>query len=97
MGGKSYIGYPVRSDMRTVDDTDVSIVPFLSGYRDPKTKELKITTEYWKVVEQCFVEDGPLEHLTPEDFKVVLPRREIASARGFDLGAYEEFKEQRSA
>lgn len=93
-GGKSYIGYPVRSDIRTVDEADVSLVPFLSGYRDPRNKKLVITTKYWPIIEKCLSEDGELAHLKPEHFKVVLPRREIASARGFDLSAYEEFKKE---
>ena len=89
--GKSYIGLPQKSEIRMADQADVMLVPFMSGYREPKTRELVVTTEYWPVVQKCLASDGPLAHLSPEDFTIVLPQLEIASVRRFDLRAYNEF------
>ena len=89
--GKTYIGYVADKGENTEIDVDVGLVPVLSGYRDNETHELIIATNYSAVVKQCGEPSGPFAHVSPEQLKVLIPIREIVSARHFDLAVAEYF------
>ena len=79
--GKSYIGFPLDSGITTSGDSDVSVLPVMSGYRDKDTKDLQITVFYDDMLSD---RDGrPLE-----DFMIALPKNQVLSARLFDLDIY---------
>lgn len=78
--GKSYIGLATHSGVSTSGPTDIALIPFASGYRDSQTHELTMTTYYSDTLSDY---EGD-----PEDFQVVVPRAEIASARKFIPGVW---------
>ena len=122
--GKCYVGRPFDSGLSTHADSDVSLIPLMSGYRDDKL-QLSITTFYsdvvddftsvgsprtlWHIAQEALdglralivrgrrkdATDRPAtvgEHagdaLSEDDFKIVLPKRCILSARLFDIDVY---------
>ena len=87
--GKSYIGLALQSGRERHGDSDVELVPLVSGYRDIDTQELVITTNYSEAIEQSLES----ESIRYEDFRVVVPRLEIISARIFDPDAYQLFQQ----
>lgn len=81
---KCYIGLPFDSGVSTPKDADISLVPFISGYRDERTLSLKITTFYASALREV-IERGQ----SPEDeLQVVVPKDQIMSARKFDMDRY---------
>ena len=88
-GGKSYIGIALVSGIEKHIDSDVSLVPLFSGYRDKATQELIITTEYASVIRESLAGNPPIPF---QDFQVVIPMSEIVSARTFIPEAYERFR-----
>ena len=92
--GKSYIGFPVESGVATSDDSDISVIPILSGYRNDKTRELQITTSYRHALDR--VRQG-LVDLQPSDFQVIVPKGRIMSAKRFDPLVYIESLQRRGS
>ena len=84
--GKSYIGFGHRNEVEDYEDADISLVPLASGYRDKDTQELRITTNYARVI----LESGTMDF---SDFRIVIPMSEIVSARLFDWEVYQRFEE----
>lgn len=89
--GESYIGYVTQTEMDTVSDADVSLIPVMSGYRDNDTRKLVTTTTYSEVILKCGDEGSEFDHLSIEDLSVLIPRKEIALARYFDWAVAEYF------
>jgi len=94
--GKSYIGFALRSRVTSHPDTQISILPMSSGYRDKDTQELRITTHYapvvWRNIEN--LQDSEAAEFDPiNDLRVVIPRSEIVSARLFDPDLHDRFQE----
>ena len=87
--GKSYIGLALESGIESIGESDISIVPALSGYRDKATQELHITTEYASVIDKTI--QGATS-IASDDFQVVIPMSEIISARTFIPEAYDRFQ-----
>lgn len=83
--GKAYIGYVTDQGGFTENDGDVGLIPALSGFRDNETRQLVITTNYSPIINQCEKSDGEFSHLSRNRLKVLVPNREIVSARHFDL------------
>lgn len=81
---KCYIGLPFDSGASTPKDADISLVPFISGYRDERTLSLKMTTFYAGVLREV-VQSGqnPFAEL-----QVVIPKDQIMWARKFDMERY---------
>lgn len=93
--GKSYIGFAEESGITAPNrESDVAIIPLASGYRDEKTRELELTTDYASVIEKA--RSGDLSHLEEQDLRVVFPKGEIVSARLFDIEVYRELSKQRT-
>ncbi len=82
--GKSYIGFALESGIAKSGDSDISMIPMASGYRNEETLELEITTNYAPVIE-----DSELDYT---DFRVVIPKSEIVSTRLFDPEIYQRFQ-----
>ena len=93
--GKVYIGFALRSRMIRRGESDVALIPLGSGYRDEKTHELVITTNYAPVLKECLDPDSDLRifDLIREDFRVVVPASEIVSARIFSPEIYQRFQQ----
>ena len=79
--GKCYVGFPLDSGITTSGDSDVSVLPIMSGYRDKDTKDLRITVHYANVL-------SARKGRSLEDFLVALPKDQVLSARLFDLDVY---------
>ena len=87
--GKSYIGFALESGITSQDESDISLIPMVSGYRNQDTQELEITTNYAPVVQESLEKSLDLIY---EDFRIVIPMPEIVSARLFHPEAYQRFK-----
>ena len=88
-GGKSYIGFALESGITSQDESDISLIPIASGYRNQDTQELEITTNYAPVVQESLRKSLDLVY---EDFRIVIPMPEIVSTRLFHPEAYQRFK-----
>ena len=87
---KSYIGFAQYSSVATAGgESDIAVAPVASGFRCPDTRELRITTDYTSVLLDKTLTDEDLRN----DFRIVIPRAEVASARRFDPVAYERFRQ----
>ncbi len=86
--GKSYIGFALVSGIERSGESDVTLIPMASGYRNNETRELEITTNYAPVIRESIQESSDIVY---EDFRIVIPRSEIVSARIFDSTAYKRF------
>ncbi len=88
--GKSYVGLVVDSGIATPNESDVSIVPIFSGYRDVK-HELQLTTSYRKAILDA-LEDDDLDESAlmslRRSLELVLSKGRIVSARRFDIEIY---------
>ena len=88
--GKSYIGFALVSGITRQGESDIALIPMVSGYRNKDTHELEITTNYAPVVQESL--DDYSSELVYEDFRIVIPMPEILSARIFHPEAYERFQ-----
>ena len=94
---KSYVGY-VRDSGVTTHRTDpnITLIPMISGYRDPETRELRLTTSYGERIAEFLSKENRQKSLWKfEDFQVALPFSEIVSARLFDPEVYSLFQQTR--
>ena len=90
--GKCYVGLPVRTAYATSSEAaDVELIPLFSGDRTGETRELRLTRYYGDDIRRL-VDDpsGLRERLSPRDFRVVIPLREVVTARLFDPDVYQQ-------
>lgn len=73
---KSYVGRVVYLHPWAAAGIDVSMIPYMSGYRHQDTLELEITTYYDKALNA---------NVSPEMLEVSFPYSQVASVRPFDL------------
>ena len=104
--GKSYIGLALNSGLQAHGESDIALIPLASGYREPDTQKLKITTYYAEVIDEWLDELEEFREWSQEleesedrlddlkDFRIVISMSEIVSARLFDLDVYERFQEE---
>ena len=84
---KVYIGIVANLYSITEQENFIEIIPLISGYRDPLTKKLNLTTSYLDVLLSG--------HLEIDDFAIVIPTTQILSANIFDIKLYDKhFKEE---
>lgn len=88
---KSYVGLPLRTSFPSQGIAkDIELVPVLSGHRDKKTQSLKLDRFYGnhflELLDKGYKRRGQTVKVT--DFKVVIPTRQIVSARLFDIGIH---------
>ena len=81
--GKSYVGFIVESGIATPKEADMSIVPIFSGHRDEE-QQLQLTTSYIGAILKVPRGDDFLYR-----FELVLSKRQIVSARRFDVETFE--------
>ena len=86
--GKSYIGIPLMNGFPSREYADIAIVPAFSGYRDKETQELRISASYMRALNAMIGSQTDPGTLDAEDFRVIIPMREILTARLFDPDAY---------
>ncbi len=89
---KSYIGMVRQRSITKRGQSDVTLVPVVSGYRSEDTLELHITTDYVPIIYEMIKNDPDEIPEILRDFNVVLPRSEVCSARIFDPEAYRLFQ-----
>lgn len=95
---KVYIGYPVEFYSPYLDHSWVQILPVMSGYRTPKRKELKLTTDYTLSLHEFYerkidklLEDSLKKgYFEPrlDDFAQTIKLDRIQSFTIFDLSHY---------
>ena len=83
--GKSYVAFVQQVVIGQPDDSDVLLVPILSGYRHPETRDLHITTNYSSVLER------QPEAGMNRDLPIGISLSGIVSVRPFDLAIWREF------
>ena len=88
---KVYIGAATESGVGAISDTDVILIPVLSGYRKEDTLELVVTTNYFDIISD---HTGEGSGRTVQELRVVIPLSEVVSARLFDLEVYRAFQQQ---
>ncbi len=86
---KVYVGY-VRSIGDPIGDPFVSLVPNLSGYRDPKTHELTITTDYIRVLTSFLQNDNFTE--IEESLGVTILKSNILMVSKFNRTLFNSFE-----
>ena len=91
---KSYVGLALESGVKIGSDTDISLVPLASGYRDEDTLDLHIMINYVPVIQKYTDQENPI--LTEEDFRIVIPISEVVSVRLFVPEVFDEFQEETS-
>lgn len=89
--GKVYVGYITRNFDPAFERKYVTVLPMASGFRDPDTQELILTTDYARVYQQMILEDNAFLLRGADDFHIVIPVSEIQSANIFDPFAYQLF------
>lgn len=79
---KVYIGWPLWTPEPRGETRDLAIMPAFSGFRDPRSKQLTLSTQYLPIYDQIL--DGSLE-MEADDFQIILPVEEIRTANFFSL------------
>jgi hypothetical protein len=80
---KVYIGLVSVAPNLSADGSHLTLIPFLSGYRDSDTLEMRFTTDYLSTTR---------EHgLDLADFRVTMPLSSVRTASNFNLDAYTHF------
>ena len=82
---KVYAGYIVTSPNLRPEDAYIALLPMLSGYRDPKTMQLKFISFY-----NDLYANGDVN---ANQFRVAIPVDCITMASLFDLDTYAKFEE----
>lgn len=90
---KTYVGLCFGDELTNSEVESVAILPYLSGYRNKDDLTFEDTTNYWNHYQNEGIFDSTHEHLTLNDFRVILPRSEIESYAFFDIDTYIKFKE----
>lgn len=92
--GKVYVGQVLRMPTDLANERRYArLLPILSGYRDPTTHRLTFTTDYSKVYARMGASGGAHAGSTADEFALVIPIAEVATASLFDWDVYEWFNE----
>ena len=73
------------SGIKTRGDSDVMLLPVLSGYRDNQTKKLIFIENY-----AFALHSKSEQNESPSDFAIAIPKALISSVRLFDLDVFAE-------
>lgn len=88
---KSYVGYVVERGGELPHDSDVGLIPLLSGYRERNTLRVAFITNYSKIIGQCGKKGTSFSGLSLQQLRVFFPSQEIVSARNFNLRVARHF------
>lgn len=80
---KVYIGLVTGAPGLRPTDTSLTIIPFLSGYRETETMNLVFTVDYLRVYEE--------QQLDPREFQLAVPVSAIKTVGFFDPAVYAAF------
>ncbi|HST07359.1 MAG TPA: hypothetical protein VLJ83_04270 [Gemmatimonadaceae bacterium] len=89
--GKVYIGFVVGSFDPVYERKYIVMLPTISGYRNPPSQNLILTTDYTAVYQQLIADDESRLVRAVDDFQLVVPVSEILSANLFDWHVYDRF------
>lgn len=87
--GKVYVGLVTRAPDLLEPKEHFSIMLLKSGYRDPSTHRVHLTTSYSDIIRE--IRDGEksnFSHLSQIDFEIVLQTNHIVSACIFDFNVH---------
>ena len=87
--GISYVGYVLRTGSYPVE-SDVSIIVLMSGYRDEKTKRLRLTDNYASKI-QAIMSEHHQDGFRGKDIRVVFPIENVETVRMFDIRDYNDY------
>lgn len=97
---KVYIGFCEETPIPQKTNY-VSISPILSGYRDPKTKKVTITTDYFEVVDGFIKDIEEKEQVELEKITlntdVVIKQDEIVTAGIYEQEIFDKFNKKKKA
>ena len=87
--GKVYIGSPLCE--MPFDSEDLNLFVFFSGYRENATKELIVSKEYANEFKSILdAGEDRTDQMLLSKFNVIVPTKDIASARFFDEEIFEK-------
>lgn len=90
--GKVYVGWTNAAPNPVHTRRSVRFLPLLSGYRDNETHQVTFVTDYYEIFNKISSgENSELNHLSAEDFEVVVPVDRICSSHLFDLVVFNHF------
>lgn len=89
---KTYVGICFGDELVNGELDSIALLPYLSGYREKDDLTFEDTTNYQKHYLAEGIADSSHEHLTMNDFRIILPRSEIESYAFFDIETYIKFK-----
>ena len=89
--GKVYVGFITRSFDPGYDRKYIMLIPMLSGYREQETRQVVFTDDYARVYDPLIDSDPAFLDRVADEFQLVVPVAEIASANLFDPEVYEMF------
>jgi len=90
---KIYVGFVFSSPTLSPNEEYFKFLPTISGYRDPEERRFKFTTAY-EIVAQLLADQGPVAGYAKDDleeFEIILPYKEVLSARIFDEDVYQAY------
>ncbi|EOZ1400618.1 hypothetical protein [Enterobacter hormaechei] len=91
---KVYVGIVSCPAFEHGDYEVVELLPLLSGYRDKDTLQVRFTSNYQShYIRQGIGIVGTMSRLTLDDFRTLLPKREIDNVSFFDIETYKKFQE----
>ncbi len=91
---KVYVGIVSCPAFEHGDYEVVELLPLLSGYRDKDTLQVRFTSNYQShYIRQGIGIVGTMSRLTLDDFRTLLPKREIDNVSFFDIETFKKFQE----
>ncbi len=87
----------LNSGITTGGESDVSLIPTVSGYRKEGTRELIFNTFYGGVFDNWLSRGDRTAEQIADYFTVVIPKSEIQSVRFFDMTVYGLFEESKTS
>lgn len=92
---KVYIGVVDGVRLESMDTSYLTIIPFISGYRDEETLTFHKKHDYSEIYNEMNISSNS-SPLTINQFRVVIPQDEIDSLSLFHLDVYERFQKKDS-
>lgn len=90
---KFYVGFVTSNFDPAYERKYIKVLPTLSGYRHPEELTFRITTDYAAVYDQLLDRRPEFLEEHADNFEIIIPVEEIASANIFDPDAFDLFRE----
>lgn len=91
--GKVYIGY-VNTISKPIGHSSITIIPYMSGFRDQNDKRVRLTTNYVPIIMK-YLNNNEVEKID-DKFGIVLPIEIISLVSKFDINIYNSFHSKKS-